>query len=82
MLRYQGLGMVEWYQGPRGADEWAVRDELAAKVSAFATDKVRELWQQSALAALKLDGYCQENWQEACVQGASDPAFMWRLPAE
>jgi hypothetical protein len=70
VLRFQGGGMVEWYQGPRGAEEWAVRDELTAKVAAFASDEVRELWQQSALAALKLDDYCQENWPEACSQAA------------
>jgi hypothetical protein len=72
VLRYQGLGMVEWYQGPRGADEWANREELAAKVAAFATDKVAKLWQRSAEAALQLDSYCQEEWPEACTLGASE----------
>ncbi len=72
VLRFQGGGMVEWYQGPRGAEEWAARDELTAKVAAFATDKVRKLWQQSALAALQLDDYCQEEWPEACTLAASE----------
>jgi hypothetical protein len=45
---------------------------LTAKVAAFATDKVRKLWQQSAEAALQLDYYCQENWIEACVPEASE----------
>lgn len=45
----------------------AIRDELTAKVAAFATDTVRELWQQSALASLNLNGYVEEDWPQATV---------------
>jgi hypothetical protein len=76
VLRFQGPGMVEWYQGPRTADEWANRDELTAKVAAFASDKVQKLWQQSAQASLELDSYCQENWPEACTPSAWEDAEL------
>jgi hypothetical protein len=61
LLQYQGSGMVEGYRGPRSAQEWAVVDELTAKAAAFASDVVRELWQQTARANLALDGYVEEE---------------------
>jgi hypothetical protein len=64
VLQYQASGMVEDYRGPRTASEWAIRDELMAKVAAFATDAVRELWQQSALASLSLNEYVSEEWPQ------------------
>jgi hypothetical protein len=64
VLQYQGGGMVEGYQGPRTPSEWAICDELTAKVAAFATDAVRELWQQSALASLNLSEYVEEDWPQ------------------
>jgi hypothetical protein len=64
LLQYQGGGMVEGYRGARTAKEWAVRDELAAKAAAFASDVVRELWQQSASASLNLSDHVSEEWPE------------------
>src|SRR5262249_50739887 len=64
VLQYQGSAMVEGYRGAGSAGEWAIRDELTAKVAAFATDAVRELWQQSALASLNLNEYVEEDWPQ------------------
>lgn len=64
LLQYQGGGMVEGYRGARTAKEWAVRDELTAKTAAFASDVVRELWQQSASASLNLSDHVSEEWPE------------------
>jgi hypothetical protein len=64
VLQYQGGGMVEGYRGARTASEWAIRDELTAKVAAYATDAVRKLWQQSALASLNLNEYVEEDWPQ------------------
>lgn len=64
VLQYQGPGLVEGYRGPRTASEWAIGDELTAKVAAFATDAVRHLWQQSALASMDLSEYVSEDWPE------------------
>jgi len=70
MLQYQGSGMVEGYIETATDREWAVRDELMAKAAAFASDEVRDLWQQSALANLTLQEYVDENWPELTVVGA------------
>lgn len=64
VLQYQGSVMLEGYRGAGPARDWAIRDELTAKVAAFATDAVRELWQQSALASLNLNGYVEEDWPQ------------------
>jgi hypothetical protein len=64
MLQYQGSGMVEGYIESATDREWAVRDELTAKAAAFASDEVRDLWQQSALANLMLQSYVDEEWTE------------------
>ena len=64
LLQYPGGGMVEGHRGARTAKEWAVRDELTAKAAAFASDVVRELWQQSASASLNLSDYVSEEWPE------------------
>jgi len=55
MLQYQGGGMVAGDIESATAREWAVRDELTAKVAAFASDEVRDLWQQSALQTRQAD---------------------------
>jgi hypothetical protein len=70
MLQYQGSGMVEGYIETASEREWAVRDELTAKAAAFASDEVRDLWQQSALAKRALQEYADENWAELTVVGA------------
>jgi hypothetical protein len=57
LLQYQGSGMLKGYRGAAGADEWAIRDELTAKAAAFASDAVRELWQQSAKASVMRQHY-------------------------
>lgn len=64
MLQYQGSGMAEGYITAATAREWAVRDELTAKAAAFASDEVRNLWQQSALASLALQEYVDEAWPQ------------------
>jgi len=70
MLRYQGSGMVEGDIDSATAQEWAVRDELTAEAAAFATNEVRDLWQQSALANLTLQEYAEEEWPELLDAGA------------
>lgn len=74
LLQYQGSGMImiEGFYGPETATarEWAIRDELTAKAAAFASDVVRELWQQSALASLALEGYVDDAWPEWTTTGA------------
>jgi hypothetical protein len=67
MLQYQGSGMVEGYIEAATDREWAVRDELTAKAAGVASDEVRELWQQSALANLALQSYFDEEWPELTV---------------
>ena len=67
MLQYQGSGMVEGYIESASDREWAVRDQLTAKAAAFASDEVRDLWQQSALANLALQSYVDEEWPELTV---------------
>jgi len=64
VLQYQGSVMLEDYRGAGPTSEWAIRNELTAKVAAFATDAVRELWQQSALASLNLNEYVEEDWPQ------------------
>lgn len=64
LLQYQGSGMLEGYRGGATAQEWAVRDELTARAAAFASDLVRDLWQQSALASLTLNEYASEEWPQ------------------
>jgi hypothetical protein len=64
MLQYQGSGMIEGYHGAATAKEWAVRDELTAKAAAFASDEVRKLWQESALASYALNEYVSEEWPQ------------------
>ena len=70
MLQYQGSGMVEGFIETASAREWAIRDELTAKAAAFASDKVRDLWQQSAQANLALQSYVDEEWPELTSVGA------------
>ena len=72
LLQYQGSGMVEGYRGPRSAQEWAVVGELTAKAAAFASDVVRELWQQSAQANLALEAYVEEEWPECLIAGGEE----------
>jgi hypothetical protein len=67
LLQYQGLGVVEGYSGARSAQEWAVVGELTAKASAFASEEVHELWQQSARANLALDAYVEEEHPDCLV---------------
>jgi hypothetical protein len=67
LLQYQGLGVVEGYNGARSAQEWAVVGELTAKASAFASEEVHELWQQSARANLALDAYVEEEHPDFLV---------------
>ena len=64
LLQYQGSGMAEGYVTAATAREWAVMDELTAKAAAFASDEVRNLWQQSALASLALGEYVGEQWPQ------------------
>jgi hypothetical protein len=64
MLRYQGRGMVEGYRGAAPAEDWNVRDELAAKAAAFASQKVWDLWQQSAESNRELQEYVDEAWTQ------------------
>jgi len=44
--------------------ELAIRDELTAKAAAFASDAVRDQWQQSALASHALEEHVSEEWPE------------------
>jgi hypothetical protein len=77
MLQYQGSGMAPGYIESATAREWAVRDELTAKAAAFASDEVRDLWQQSALAHLALEEYVGEMWPQLTASAertASDDA--------
>ena len=64
LLQYQGVGMIEGYRGAATDPEWAIRDELTAKAAAFASDEVRELWQQSARASLTLQEYLDDTWPQ------------------
>ncbi len=41
--------------------------ELTAKASAFASEEVHELWQQSARANLTLDAYVEEEHPDCLV---------------
>ena len=75
LLQYQGSGMIEGYGG--SAEELAIRDELTAKATAFASDVVLKLWQQSALASLALNHYVSEEWPQW-----STPDFLERLDIE
>lgn len=61
MLQYQGSGMVEGDIEAATAQEWAVRDELTAKAAAFASDEVRDLWQESAWANRGLQQYVSRS---------------------
>jgi hypothetical protein len=54
--------MVEGFIESASEREWAVRDQLTAKAAAFASDEVRDLWQQSALAKRALQSYADGNW--------------------
>ena len=76
LLQYQGSGMVEGEIESATAPEWAVRDELTAKAKAFASDKVKvlALWQQSALANLKMQSYAEEQHPELTVSPRSPAA--------
>lgn len=56
LLHYQGSGMMEDYGGPY--------DELTARVAAFATDDVRDLWRKSVVASLNLSEYVSEEWPQ------------------
>ena len=67
MLHYQGSSMVEGYVEATTDREWTVRDQLTAKAVAFASDEVRDLWQQSARANLALQSYVDEEWPELTV---------------
>ncbi len=64
LLRFQRSGMIEGYRGAAIAQEWAVRDELTAKAAAFASEVVRELWQQSARAFHEWELYVEDSWPE------------------
>jgi len=64
LLQYHGSGMVEGAIETATAPEWAVRDELTAKATAFASDEVLGLWQKSALANLVVEQYVGEEWPE------------------
>jgi hypothetical protein len=71
LLQYQGMGMIEGYQGSATAREFAMRDELTAKAAAFASDALRNQWQQSALASLALEEHVSEGWPEwSAAKGA------------
>ncbi|MFE5702810.1 hypothetical protein [Rhodococcus koreensis] len=73
LLRYQGAGVTAGYRGARTAKEWAVVDDLTAKASAFGSERVRELWQQSAASSLRLNDYVEENWPEwSAVEGTEE----------
>ncbi|MCU1643107.1 MAG: hypothetical protein JWN03_3382 [Nocardia sp.] len=60
LLRYQSSGMSE-HSETATANELAVREDLSAKVAAFASKAVYELWQQSATASLDLEQYIENN---------------------
>ena len=77
MFRYRGSGMVEGYRGAASLEEWEVRDELTAKAGAFASDRVYELWQQSASSHVALQGYIDEEWPQWHGVGEE-----WRLAVE
>jgi hypothetical protein len=64
MLQYQGSGMLEDFRGAASSAEWLVRDDLTAKASAFASDEVWNLGQQSAQSYSALGEYVQEEWPE------------------
>lgn len=74
VLQHQGHGMPEGYRGPHAASEWPIRDELTAKVAAFATNAVRGLWRQLALASQSLIEYVWEEWpQWSAAEGYEQP---------
>lgn len=64
LLQYQGQGVIDGYRGPATGREWAVRDELTARAAAFASDAVRDLWQQSARASQVLQEYVRDYYPE------------------
>jgi hypothetical protein len=70
LLQFHGSGMIEGYGGAASAQEWAVRDELTAKATAFASDKVLELWQRSALAYGAWESYVDEDWPQWTTAGS------------
>ena len=84
LLQYQGSSMIEGYRGAATAQDWAVRDELTATATAFASDEVRELWQRSALAYRAWEAYVDDAWPqwssadedaEVKVEIRQDPEF-------
>ncbi|QIS09377.1 hypothetical protein [Nocardia arthritidis] len=56
--------MTEGYRGARTASEWEVLGELTARATAFASETVRTLWQESAVASLRLSEYVEECWPQ------------------
>jgi hypothetical protein len=67
LLQYHGSGMIEGYRETATAIEWTIRDVLTAKATAFASDEVRELWQQSAKASFEWEAYIDDEWPQLSV---------------
>jgi hypothetical protein len=71
MLQHHGSGMVDEDIETATEAEWAIRDELTAQASAFASDVVLRLWRESARANLRLNSYAEENFPELTVASAT-----------
>lgn len=74
VLQHHDSAPAAGYRAPGNARELAIRGDLTARVAAFASAAVRDLWQWSALAFADLREHVSEAWPEFMAAGGAASA--------